>query len=77
MSSSALSYVYRPSTADGICAVFDQARRSGRSVGLRGAGRSYGDASLNAEGIMPGSDAHEAHFGLEPGDGHHSASSRA
>lgn len=51
MSSSALSYVYRPSTIGGICDVFDQARRSSRSVGLRGAGRSYGDASLNAEGI--------------------------
>lgn len=51
MSSSALSYVFRPSTTEGLCAVFDQARRSGRSVGLRGAGRSYGDASLNAEGI--------------------------
>ena len=51
MSSSALSYVYRPSTTEGICAVFEQSRRSGRSVGLRGAGRSYGDASLNAEGI--------------------------
>lgn len=51
MSSSALSYVYRPSTVDGVCAVFGQSRRSGRSVGLRGAGRSYGDASLNAEGI--------------------------
>lgn len=51
MSSSALSYVYRPSTLDGIQAVLEQARRSGRSVGLRGAGRSYGDASLNSEGI--------------------------
>ena len=51
MSSSALSYVYRPSTAAGVCSVFEQSRRSGRSVGLRGAGRSYGDASLNAEGI--------------------------
>ncbi len=52
MSSSALSYVSRPVNADGICAVFDQARRTGRSVGLRGAGRSYGDASLNAENIL-------------------------
>ena len=51
MSSSALSYVYRPSTLDGIRSVFEIANRSGRSVGLRGAGRSYGDASLNAEGI--------------------------
>ena len=51
MSSSALSYVYRPSTLEGVRAAFDLSRRSGRSVGLRGAGRSYGDASLNAEGI--------------------------
>ena len=51
MSSSALSYVYRPSTIEGIHSVFEQSRRSGRSVGLRGAGRSYGDASLNAEAI--------------------------
>ena len=52
MASSALSYVSRPVNTDGICAVFEQARRSGRSVGLRGAGRSYGDASLNAEGVL-------------------------
>ncbi len=52
MSSSALSAVSRPVNADGICAVFDQARRTGRSVGMRGAGRSYGDASLNAENIL-------------------------
>lgn len=51
MSSSALSYVYRPSTVAGVCAIFDQSRKSGRSIGVRGAGRSYGDASLNAEGI--------------------------
>ena len=52
MSSSALSFVSRPVNTDGICAVFDQARRTGRSVGMRGAGRSYGDASLNAENIV-------------------------
>ncbi len=52
MSSSALSYVSRPVNADGICAVFDEARQTGRSVGMRGAGRSYGDASLNAENIL-------------------------
>ena len=52
MASSGLSYVARPVNTDGICAVFDQARRAGRSVGLRGAGRSYGDASLNAEGVL-------------------------
>ena len=51
MSSSALSYVYRPVNIEGLNSVFDAARQSGRSVGLRGAGRSYGDASLNAENL--------------------------
>ncbi len=51
MASAAMSYVYRPSTADGICAAFEAARRAGRPAGLRGAGCSYGDASLNAEGV--------------------------
>ena len=52
MSSAGMSYVYRPSSTDGICAVFDQAQHLGRPVGLRGAGRSYGDASLNSEGLI-------------------------
>ena len=52
MSSSALSYVSRPVNTNGICAVFDEARQTGRSVGMRGAGRSYGDAALNAENIV-------------------------
>jgi decaprenylphospho-beta-D-ribofuranose 2-oxidase len=52
MASSSLSYVSRPVNTDGICAVFDEARRTGRSIGMRGAGRSYGDASLNAENIL-------------------------
>lgn len=51
MNGSAVSYVYRPSTADGVREAFDAARRVGRKVGLRGAGRSYGDASLSAENI--------------------------
>ena len=51
MASSVMSYVYRPSTESGIREVFELARREGRTVGLRGAGRSYGDASLNAEEI--------------------------
>lgn len=47
----AMGYVYRPSTIDGLRKVFDLARRSGHSVGLRGAGNSYGDATLNSESI--------------------------
>lgn len=39
--------VFRPSTAEGVEAVLDLARREGSSVGLRGAGQSYGDAALN------------------------------
>lgn len=51
MASAALSHVFRPVNADGICAVFEEARRTGKTVGLRGAGRSYGDAALNAENV--------------------------
>ena len=51
MTQDALSYVYRPSTQDGVQEVFKLARDNGLSIGLRGAGRSYGDASLNSENI--------------------------
>jgi len=51
MNTAVVSYVYRPTTLDGIYAVFDVARKHKRTVGLRGAGRSYGDASLSAENI--------------------------
>jgi decaprenylphospho-beta-D-ribofuranose 2-oxidase len=50
--SSAMGWVYRPSTIDGIRDVLSLARARGLSVGLRGGGRSYGDASLNAEQIV-------------------------
>jgi FAD/FMN-containing dehydrogenase len=52
MSTHAVAYVFRPSTIEGISEVFERARRSGRTVGFRGAGRSYGDAALNAENIV-------------------------
>jgi len=51
MASSGLSYVYRPSTVDNLSQLFDLARRSGHTVGIRGAGNSYGDASLNSENV--------------------------
>lgn len=52
MASGALDYVYRPSTLEQLRDVFALARRTGRPVGLRGAGQSYGDAALNAEHIL-------------------------
>ena len=47
-----MAYVYRPSTPAGVEQVLSLARRSGRSVGLRGAGRSYADAAINSENIV-------------------------
>src|SRR5689334_14106263 len=47
MTARTLAYVYRPSTPEGVQEVFETGRRHGRTVALRGAGRSYGDASLN------------------------------
>ncbi|HEX6385651.1 MAG TPA: FAD-binding oxidoreductase [Anaerolineae bacterium] len=47
-----LSYVYRPNTLEGLRQVFELARRTGRSVGLRGGGNSYGDAAMNDENIV-------------------------
>ncbi len=51
MATSAMSWVYRPTTVDGILEAFATARTHGLSVGLRGAGQSYGDAALNAENL--------------------------
>ncbi len=45
-------YLYRPTTVDEIRGVLDLARATGRKVTLRGAGRSYGDASLGSEAIL-------------------------
>ncbi len=52
MTARSLSYVYRPTTAAGVGELFERARRHGRTVALRGAGRSYGDAALNAENLL-------------------------
>ena len=46
------SYVYRPSTVEALCDVLALAKRSGRTVGLRGGGNSYGDAAMNSENIL-------------------------
>lgn len=52
MNARAMSYVFRPSTPEGVAAAFERARRSGKTIALRGAGRSYGDASMNAENVV-------------------------
>lgn len=42
--------VLRPRTVDELRAAFDAARRDGATIGLRGSGCSYGDASVNEQG---------------------------
>ncbi len=49
--SQAMGYVFRPSTVGEIRAILEQAERDHYSVGLRGAGNSYGDATLNEGNI--------------------------
>jgi FAD/FMN-containing dehydrogenase len=46
------SYVYRPSTVEQLQEILRVAREMHRSVTIRGAGRSYGDASLGNENIL-------------------------
>src|SRR5947209_576139 len=52
MRAHSMSYVYRPSTVDGIREVLRLAQESGRSLVPRGSGFSYGDTALNAENIV-------------------------
>jgi FAD/FMN-containing dehydrogenase len=52
MSRRTMSYVYRPSTREGVADVLALARRTGRTVAMMGGGRSYGDAFQNEEGIV-------------------------
>jgi len=50
--SQADGYLFRPTRLEEIRQVFDLARRSGRQVVLRGAGRSYGDANVGGECLI-------------------------
>jgi FAD/FMN-containing dehydrogenase len=52
MNRSSLSQVYRPSTLDGIRSVFATAADQDITVALRGAGCSYGDASMGSGQIV-------------------------
>ena len=67
--SEALAYVYRPATVEDLGRVFNVAAGSGRTVGLRGAGNSYGDATLNSEQIVLDMRRMNRVLGWDPGAG--------
>ncbi|MCA9971520.1 MAG: FAD-binding oxidoreductase [Anaerolineales bacterium] len=50
--SASMAHVFRPTTLEGVRQVFELARQTGRSVGLKGGGNSYGDAFSNSENIV-------------------------
>ncbi len=52
MSSKSMAHVYRPSTVEGVAEVFQLARKSGRTISMKGGGCSYGDAFQNREEIV-------------------------
>lgn len=52
MATRSMAGVFRPTTVDGIREVFELARKTGRTVGFKGGGCSYGDAFQNAEEIV-------------------------
>ncbi len=49
MAVGAAGYLFRPRDADGVAEAFAAARAAGVPVALRGAGCSYGDASLRGD----------------------------
>jgi decaprenylphospho-beta-D-ribofuranose 2-oxidase len=49
---SSFGYVYRPTSVEGIEAVFELARSTGRAVTFRGSGNSYGDGATGAENLV-------------------------
>ncbi len=46
------AYLYQPSRVEQAAELFEQARNHGKTITLRGAGRSYGDAALNGGGVV-------------------------
>jgi FAD/FMN-containing dehydrogenase len=45
-------YLYRPTHQEQVAELLEQANQSGVNIGLRGAGRSYGDAALTGGGVV-------------------------
>ncbi|MBH27882.1 MAG: FAD-binding protein [Chloroflexi bacterium] len=52
MASEACCYVYYPENENDLLEIFELAKVRGMTVGFRGGGQSYGDASLNGEQIL-------------------------
>ena len=52
MRSNADGYLYRPTSVDEIRKVLELAKKTGRKIILRGAGRSYGDANIGSECVI-------------------------
>jgi len=69
MASCADGYVFRPKSVAEVVEVFEVARGSGRKVVLRGAGRSYGDASILPEQVVLDITAMNQIVDWDPGTG--------
>lgn len=52
MSSKSMAHVFRPSTKEGVEQVYEIARKTGRTIALKGGGNSYGDPFQNSEGLV-------------------------
>lgn len=48
----AAAYIYQPTQIEELDALFELARKQSVTIALRGSGRSYGDAALNAGGMV-------------------------
>ncbi len=51
-SMASVAYLYRPTQTEQIAQLFELARQKDISITFRGSGRSYGDAALNAGGVV-------------------------
>lgn len=69
MALSSRAHVVRARSAAEIAGAFEAARRAGLPVGLRGAGNSYGDAAMNAGGILVETTGMDRIISWDPAEG--------